>query len=72
MYYLKNLQTQEKKAVPFHVGAYMCMGAYKRRGGCCNQMGAYIHGVVILHGCLLYGMPLSITTEDININTNYV
>ena len=37
--------------VPFHVGAYFCMGAYKR-----DVIVAitYIHGVLILCGCL-YG-----------------
>ena len=36
--------------VPFHVGAYFCMGAYKHN---VIKMGAYIHGVLILCGCLL-------------------
>ena len=39
-------------AVPFHVGAYFCMGAYKR-DVVVIKMGAYIQGVLILCGCLL-------------------
>ena len=39
--------------MPFHVGAYFCMGAYKHDVVVIIQMGAYIHGVLILCGCLL-------------------
>ena len=39
--------------VPFHVGAYYCMGAYKRDMVVVIRMGAYIHEVLILCGCLL-------------------
>ena len=41
------------------MGAYFCMGAYKRDVVVVIRMGAYIHGVLILCGCLLsrfYGM----------------
>ena len=34
-------------------GAYFCMGAYKRDVVVVIKMGAYIHGVLILCGCLL-------------------
>ena len=40
-------------------GAYFCMGAYKRDVVVVIKIGAYIHGVLILCGCLLsrfYGM----------------
>ena len=40
-------------------GAYFCMGAYKRDLVVVIEMGAYIHGVLTLCGCLLsqfYGM----------------
>ena len=40
-------------AVPFHVGAYFCMGAYKRDVVVVIKTGAYIHGVLIFCGCLL-------------------
>ena len=39
-------------AVPFHMGAYFCMGAYKRDVVLVIKMSAYIHGVFILCGCL--------------------
>ena len=35
------------------MGAYFCMGAYKRDVIVVIKMGAYIHGVLILCGCLL-------------------
>ena len=47
--------------VRFHMGAYFCMGAYKHDVVVVIKMGAYIHGVLILCGCLLsrfYGMVL--------------
>ena len=34
--------------VPFHLGAYFCMGAYKRNVVAKIKMGAYIHGVLVL------------------------
>ena len=37
----------------FMWGAYFCMGAYKRDGVVVIKMGAFIHGVLILCGCLL-------------------
>ena len=40
-------------AVPFHVGAYFCMGAYKRDVVVVIKVGAYIHGMLILCWCLL-------------------
>ena len=40
-------------AVPFHVGAYFCMGAYKRDVVVVIEMGSYIHRVLILCRCLL-------------------
>ena len=40
-------------AVYFHMGAYFCLGAYKRNVVVVIKMGAYIHGVLILCGCLL-------------------
>ena len=40
-------------ALPFDVGAYFCMGAYKRDVVVVIKMGAYILGVLILCGCLL-------------------
>ena len=33
--------------VHFHMGAYFCMGAYKRDVVVVIKMGAYIHGVLI-------------------------
>ena len=48
-------------AVPFHVCAYFCMSAYKRDVVVVIKMGAYIHGVLILCGCLLsrfYGISV--------------
>ena len=39
--------------VPFHVGAYFCMGAYKHDVIVVIKMGAYINGMLILCGCLL-------------------
>ena len=36
----------------FMWGAYFCMGAYKRNV-VVIKMGAYIHGVLILCGCVL-------------------
>ena len=39
--------------VYFHMGAYFCMGAYKHDVVVVIKMGAYIHGVLILCGCLL-------------------
>ena len=35
-------------AVPFHVGAYFRMGAYKCNVVVVIKMGAYIHGVLII------------------------
>ena len=40
-------------AVPFHVGTYFCIGAYKCDVVVVTKMGAYIHGVLILCGCML-------------------
>ena len=37
----------------FMWGAYFCMGAYKRNVVVVIKLGAYIHGVLILSGCLL-------------------
>ena len=34
--------------MPFHVGAYFCMGAYKHDVVVVIKMGAYIHGVLII------------------------
>ena len=45
----------------FMWGAYFCMGVYKRDVIVVIKMGACIHGVLILCGCLLsrfYGMVL--------------
>ena len=39
--------------VPVHVSAYFCVGVYKRDVVVVIKMGAYIHGVLILCGCLL-------------------
>ena len=39
--------------VHFHVGANFCMDAYKRDVVVVIKMGAYIHRVLILCGCLL-------------------
>ena len=36
----------------FHMGAYFCMGAYKCDVLVVIKMGAYIHRVLILCGCL--------------------
>ena len=50
--------------VPFYVGAYFCMGAYKCDVDVVIKISAYIHGVLILCGCLLsqfYGIPLRIS-----------
>ena len=33
--------------VPFHLGAYFCMGAYKHNVVAKIKMGTYIHGVLI-------------------------
>ena len=52
--------------MPFHVGAYFCMGAYKRDVVVVIKMGVYIHGVLILYGCLLsrfYGIYNSSRTQ---------
>ena len=40
-------------AVHVYMGTYFCMGAYKRDVVVVIKMGAYIHGVLILCGCLL-------------------
>ena len=40
--------------VPVHVGAYFYMGVYKHNVVVVIKMGAYIHGVLILCGCLLF------------------
>ena len=40
-------------AVSFHGSAYFGMGAYKRNVVVVIKMGAYVHGVFILCGCLL-------------------
>ena len=47
--------------VPFHVGAYFCMGAYKLDVVVVIKMGAYIHG------CLFVGAyyPDFMVTQDI-------
>ena len=37
----------------FMWGAYFCMGAFKRDVVVVIKMGPYIHGVLILCGCLL-------------------
>ena len=55
-------------AVYFHMGAYFCMGAYKRNVVVVIKMGAYIHGVLILCGCLLsrfYGIVGSYIQQHI-------
>ena len=52
----------------FMWGAYFCMGAYKRDVVVVIKMGAYIHGVLILCGCLLsrfYGVDVE---PRVNIN----
>ena len=36
--------------MPFHMGAYFCMGAYKRDVIVVIKMGAYIHGMLICVG----------------------
>ena len=36
--------------MPFYVGAYFCMGAYKRDVVIVIKMGAYIHGMPVLLG----------------------
>ena len=38
---------------PFMWGAYFCMGAYKRTVIVVIKIGTYIHGMLILCGCLL-------------------
>ena len=51
----------------FMWGAYFCMGAYKRDVVAEMKMGAYIHGVLILCGCLLsrfYGSTLAMATSQ--------
>ena len=48
-------------AVHFHMGAYFCMGAYKRDVVVVIKMDAYIHGVPIFCGCLLSRFYGSIT-----------
>ena len=51
----------------FMWGAYFCMGTYKRNVVVVIKMGAYIHGVLILYGCLLsqfYGKPVALTSCD--------
>ena len=35
-------------------GVYFCMGAYKHDVVVVVEMGAYIYGMLIFHGCLLY------------------
>ena len=42
-----------RNGVPFHMGAYFCMGAYKCDVVVVIKMGAYTHGMLILCGCLL-------------------
>ena len=37
----------------FHVGCLFCMGGYKCDGIVVIKMGAYIHDVLVLFGCLL-------------------
>ncbi len=37
----------------FYVGAYFHTGAYTREALHAGEVGAYIHGVLILYGCLL-------------------
>ena len=49
----------------FMWGAYFCMGAYKRDVVVVIKMGAYIHGVLILCGCLLYGITCYLGTTTI-------
>ena len=47
-------------------GAYFRMGAYKRNAVVVIKMGAHIHGVLILCGCLLsqfYGTYLASPTQ---------
>ena len=47
------------------LGAYFCMDAYKCDVIVLIKIGAYIHGVLILCGCLLsrhYGIPIEITS----------
>ena len=51
----------------FMWGAYFCMGAYKCDVVVVIKMGAYIHGLLILYGCLLsrfYGKPVALTSYD--------
>ena len=52
-------------------GAYFCMGAHKHDEVVVMKMGAYIHGVLILCGCLLsrfYGtMPAEATQQIIQV-----
>ena len=50
----------------FMWGACFCVGAYKRDVVAVIKMGAYIHGVLILCGCLLsrfYGSVLQVEKE---------
>ena len=52
-----------RNGCPFMWGAYFCMGAYKCDVIVIIKIGAYIHGVLILCGCLLsrfYGIASSI------------
>ena len=59
--------------VPFHVGAYFCMDAYKRDVVVVIKMGAYIHGGLILCGCLLsrfYGSASSRKDHILNSQLN--
>ena len=47
-------KAKSANSLPFaRNGAYFCMGAYKRDVVVVIKMGAYIHGVLILCGCLL-------------------
>ena len=42
----------ERNGCLFMWGAYFCIGAYKRNVVVVINIGAYIHGVLILYGCL--------------------
>ena len=58
-------------------GAYFCMGAYKHDVVVVIKMGAYIHGVLILCGCLLslfYGTysPRRILVSTGSCNSMYL
>ena len=61
--------------VPFHVGAYFCMGAYKRDVVVVIKMGAYIHGVLFcVCGCLLsrfYGMRIMLSFVHMHDDGSY-